>query len=372
MIGYKVAPFVSSTCEKLTIASAVESAVVDNALVPERSANLLRLAPEVIDIALLVRQQLARGDQNIVHVHPKASIRHVQRVVQHTARLVVGKAIQVPIRVATEHDGRLLRRRLSHHFEVPVLSVQGVGNPRHYLAWESFLAIGINKREGDAVVGVRNYSEVAPVPAIWSTVERVNAIGVTLGRILVGRDVVRGAIDFKGTVLYAVGIAAGDAAKVRVLLVNAVVGGIVEPADDITLNPVLVLDHEIGDGCAVGNEGGRDAVTIDPEFAVLVWLGIAVGIGVGRGGTGQGQSRHGESRELRCPLHGSITGFKNPIDGVARARREAVKGGDVLVNRNKSRRSACLSLNRAPAKPSDSFGIEARTRNTQDKRLHNS
>jgi hypothetical protein len=196
---------------------------------------------------------------------------HVESVVQHEVGLIVRKAVKVPVSVTAEHDRRLLRGRDSNHLEVPGHVGQSVGDVRDNLSREALRTIGVDDGEGDAVVRVRYNGEVPPVPAIGTSMQRVHTLWVVWSRVLVGQDVVRHSVELEGAVLYAIGIAPWNTAKVRMLLVNAVVGGIVEAAHDVTLDSVLVIDKQIGDGRAIWDESRCDALSVDPVLAVLVW-----------------------------------------------------------------------------------------------------
>lgn len=288
----------------LTIAGAIEATVALQFLVAPGRPDLLGLAPEVIDAAVLVGQKLACRDENVVDAHAHACVRHVQGVVEDLVRLVVGESIQVPVGMAAQHNGRLLGRRLGHHLEVPVPPVQGIRDDGGDFSGEALLSIGVNKGECDAVVGVRDDGEVAPVPAIGAAVQGVHALGICHGRVLVGLDLVLYAVDLKGGVLDAIGIAARHSTKVRVLFVLAVVRGVVEAGDNVALDAIAVLDNEVGDGRSVGNEGGRDAIAVDPVLAILVRLGGLVGVGVGVGvGKRHGDGEGREGQEPCSPLH---------------------------------------------------------------------
>lgn len=121
-----------------------------NLLVPKRGTNLLRLAPEVINRTLLVGQDLARGNENVVNTDTLTAVRKPQRVIKGRGRLVVGKAVEIPVCVATQHDGRLLSRRQRHHPDVPGHVLHRVGDVRGYFAGESFFAIRIDDAKCNA------------------------------------------------------------------------------------------------------------------------------------------------------------------------------------------------------------------------------
>lgn len=178
-----------------------------------------------------------------------------------------------------QHDGRLLLRSHSHHLEVPGHVAQRVGHVAHDLAREALISIWIGDAEGDAARRVRHNRPVAPVPAVGPPVQRIHAVGGAGLGILVRQDVVRGAIDLEAGVLDAVGIAARHATEVRVLLVLGIIGGIVPAADDVALAAGRVVDEEVGDGGAVGDEVGADANARDRILAVGPRFGSDAGDG---------------------------------------------------------------------------------------------
>jgi hypothetical protein len=87
----------------------------------------------------------------------------MQGVVVCCGRFRVGKAVQVPVSVGSQHDGRLLRCRKSSDLDVPCVGRHGVGDVADDLARESLLAVRVNNRESNRRLSVRNYSEVAPI-----------------------------------------------------------------------------------------------------------------------------------------------------------------------------------------------------------------
>lgn len=143
-------------------------------------------------------------------------------MIQHRLRAVIRKPVQVPIRMRAQHDGRLPGRRNRHHLKVPRALPQRVRDVRHHLARKPLLAVRVDDAEGDAGRAVRDHAEVAPVPAVEPAVEGVGAQGRFGGRVLVGRYVEGLAVDREAAVLDAVGVAAGDAAEVRVCFVDGV------------------------------------------------------------------------------------------------------------------------------------------------------
>ena len=169
-----------------------------------------------------------------------------------------------------QHDRRLLRRRQRHHPEVPGHVAQRVGDVADDLAGEALVAVGIGQAEGDGAGRVGDDGPVPPVPAVGPAVQGVDAGGVRGRRVLVGQDVVRLAVDHEARVLDPVRVAAGHAAEVRVLAVHGVVGGVVEAAHDVALHAGRVVDEQVGDGRAVGDEVGADADAADLVLAVLV------------------------------------------------------------------------------------------------------
>ncbi len=140
--------------------------------------------------------------------------------------VVVGEAVEVEVRVLREHDGRLLLRRHGAEGDVPVPSPQGVGGVRDDLAGEALLAVRVDDGEGDAVVCVPDDGEVAPAPAVGPAVERVDAVWVFGGRVVVGFDVVGHAVNVEGAILDAIRISTGDVAVIRMGFIYRVMGRI--------------------------------------------------------------------------------------------------------------------------------------------------
>lgn len=164
-------------------------------------------------------------------------------MVEGGLRLVVGEPVQVPVCVAAEHDGRLLRGRESHHLKIPRVVLDGVRDVRDDLAGEALLAVRVDDGERDAVVRVGDDGEVPEVPAVGTAVQGLGAIGRRRSGSLVRRDVVRPPVNFEGAVRDAVRIAARHATKMRVLPVDPIVTGIVKAGYYVSPNPVLVIDE---------------------------------------------------------------------------------------------------------------------------------
>lgn len=133
-------------------------------------------------------------------------------------------------------------------------------------------------------------------------------------RVFIGRNAKLLAVHLKGAVLDAIGVTARHSAQMGVRGVDAVVCGIVEACDNVAFDAILVADQEVGDGSAVGDEGGLNAPAADPILAVLVrlWRDMAR---VGAAGAVVGGARQPwqqprccsqDGQRMRRPLHGSI------------------------------------------------------------------
>lgn len=120
--------------------------------------------------------------------------------------------------------------------------------------------------------------------------------------VLIGVDVKGLAVNLKGGVHDPVGIASGDTTQVRVLLVDLVVAGIVETEDNVALNTMDVLDEEVADRGAVGDEVGADTLAGDLVLAVLVHGGAIARLGQGE----ERQGREGEEAGQHCMGVGSV------------------------------------------------------------------
>jgi hypothetical protein len=116
--------------------------------------------------------------------------------------------------------------------------------------------------------------------------------------VLVGVDLEDLAVNLESGVHDPVGVASGDTTQVRVLLVDLVVAGIVETEDDVALDAVDVLDEQVADRGAVGDEVGADTFAGDLVLAVLVGRGGGAIAGLGKGE--QWQGREGEEASEHC------------------------------------------------------------------------
>ena len=153
------------TVDRVTgvVTSAVVTAVAEELRRCQVSANLLGSRPEVIDGVLLVGQDGAIGNEDVVNTDTLARVGHVQSVVKSKRGVRVGEAVQVPVGVRSQHDWSLLGRRKSSDLDVPGVGRHGVGDVADDLTREALLAIGVNDRESDRRLGVCDHREVAPI-----------------------------------------------------------------------------------------------------------------------------------------------------------------------------------------------------------------
>ena len=163
-----------------------------------------------MDTVLLVREDVAGGDLDVVDRCAGTAVRQIESIVQCQGGVRVLVSVQIPVRVGAKHDGRLLRRGESRHAEVPLVRCYGVRDICNHVAWEAFFPIGIDKVKGNGIDSVSDDGPVAVVPAVAATVEGVEAV------VVVELRVVRLAVDAESAVLDAVGIASGYAVKMRV------------------------------------------------------------------------------------------------------------------------------------------------------------
>lgn len=249
----------------LTIAYAAPRATVAHGLgVSQRVADLLGGTPEVIHRPLLDAENVAGRDQSLVNTHALPTVRQVQGVIEGGLRLVVGKAVQVPVRMTAEHDGGLLGSRESHHLEIPRVILDGVGDVRDDLAGEALLSVGIDDGKRDAVVRVRDDGEVSEVPAIGAAMQGLGTIGRRRSGNLVRCDVISLPVNLEGAVPDAIRIATRHAAKVRVLPIDPIVAGVIEASYDVSLDSILVIDEQPRDRGAVWDKSGRQTLAVDP------------------------------------------------------------------------------------------------------------
>lgn len=163
----------------------------------------------------------------------------------------------------SQHDRSLLSGRHGHNLDLPCVWSHGVGDVADNLSGETLLAIWINDREGDRVLGVCNNGEIAVIPTIWSTMKSVVVV------VLVRENIVLHAIDLKCAVLDAVGVTAGDTTEMRMHLTFILIC-LVETKHNIALYTVLASDEEIRDRRAVRDEESTNAFGRDLVLAVRV------------------------------------------------------------------------------------------------------
>jgi hypothetical protein len=79
------------------ITSAVESAVAERLWCGEIGTDLLRRRPEVVDRVLLVGQDSAIGDEDVVDANTLAGVWQMEGVVHGRGSIGIGEAVQVPV-----------------------------------------------------------------------------------------------------------------------------------------------------------------------------------------------------------------------------------------------------------------------------------
>jgi hypothetical protein len=79
------------------IASAVESAVAERLWCSEVGTDLLWRRPEVVDRVLLVGQDSAIGDEDVVDANTLAGVWQMEGVVHGRGSIGIGEAVQVPV-----------------------------------------------------------------------------------------------------------------------------------------------------------------------------------------------------------------------------------------------------------------------------------
>lgn len=102
-------------------------------------------------------------------------------------------------------------------------------------------------------------SPIPPVPTVRSTMKSISAIRSLRGRILVRKNMICRSINDEAGVLDAIGITSGHSTKVWMLPVDTIVTCIVETKHNVSLNALAVVDEEVGDCGAVGDEVGSDS-----------------------------------------------------------------------------------------------------------------
>ena len=149
--------------------------------------------------------------------------------------------------MTAQHNRSLLLQADGAHTEIPRPVPKRIRDITDHLTRESLITSLIHKAESDTILSMRDDRPVPPIPTIWSAVQGIYAFWVVWGRVLVGQDVVAGAVDGEGRVLDAIGVAAGYTTEMRMLLVDAVVGGVVPAGDDIAFDAGGIVQEEIGD-----------------------------------------------------------------------------------------------------------------------------
>ncbi len=175
--------------------------------------------------------------------------------------------------MTAQHDWRLLRRAHSHHLELPSPISKSIGNITDHLPRKPLVAILVRQTEGDTVACMSHHSPIPPIPPVRPTMQCIQAIRIIWGRVLVGQDLERLAINRERGILDAIGVSPWNASEMRMLLVNTVVRGVVEATDDIALDSGGVIDEEVGDGGAVGDKCCADVGTFNCVFAIGVGSG---------------------------------------------------------------------------------------------------
>jgi len=137
-----------------------------------------------------------------------------------------------------------------------------VRDVRHYLTREAFLTSRVDEGEGYGVSRVRHHSPVPPVPAIRTTVEGVQAA------VVVETGMERLVVDGERTVADAVGVAAWYSVEMRMPGGMVIGGRVVEAKNNVALYALDVLNEEIGEAGAVGNEEGSYAFVADFVFPI--------------------------------------------------------------------------------------------------------
>ena len=89
-------------------------------------ANHLGLAPEIMNRSLLVGNDVASRNEDVVNVNTLATVGHVKRVGGDSVCLVVGETVEVPVGVGGQHDGSLLGGGQSDDLDIPVHSLEGI------------------------------------------------------------------------------------------------------------------------------------------------------------------------------------------------------------------------------------------------------
>ena len=199
------------------VARTVCSAIVNKLGSSEVGTDLLGGRPIVIDRVLLIWENNAVRNQDAVCRDALTGIGEVECVIEGCGCFGVTKAVQIPVRMRAEHNGRLFRQSECDHFEMPLVRRQRIRNVRDHISRKALIAVMIEQGESNGISRVGDDCPVAPIPAIDSvllvTLRRVRAlpaIGTSVkcveSTILVCADIIRIAINSKGRILDSVGI----------------------------------------------------------------------------------------------------------------------------------------------------------------------
>lgn len=172
--------------------------------------------------------------------------------------------------MGAQHHRRLLGRRNGHHLQIPSHITKSISNIADNLPGEALISVRIGQTKGDAIRGMCDHGPVTPIPAVWSSMQRIDALRMSWLGVFVGENVIRGSVENEGGILDSVCISTWNASEMRMLAVDAVVRGIIEASYNVPLTSRGVIDEEVGDGSSVGDEVGADIDAADFVFAVCI------------------------------------------------------------------------------------------------------
>lgn len=147
----------------VVVAGAVVAAVTEEFGRSQVGANLLGSGPEVVDGVLLIWEDGAVRNEDVVNTDALTRVGHIQGVVQSQGSVGVLEAIQIPVGVRSQHDGCLLGSRKSDNLDIPGVGGHGIGDIADDLTGKALLAIRIHNGESDGRFSVCYHSEITPI-----------------------------------------------------------------------------------------------------------------------------------------------------------------------------------------------------------------
>lgn len=107
----------------VVIAGAVETAIAYNVWVGQVCSKLLGLTPPIIDGVLLVRKDVAIGNQDVVDANALTGIRQMKSVVLDICGVRILESVQVPIHLQKRSVAYQKQEKHKHTCELSMMGV---------------------------------------------------------------------------------------------------------------------------------------------------------------------------------------------------------------------------------------------------------